>query len=69
MPENKIVCEPKLFYQPNITPDYPYNVQLWYSDDEGESFWYVGGRFFKERDNATKWMELKKGTIGVGKES
>ena len=51
--ERKPVCSPKMNYQPEATPDYPYNVQLWYSYDGGETFWYSGyGRFFRDEESA-----------------
>lgn len=43
----KTICKPKIIYQPNATPDTPYNVQLWHSYDGGHTFTYAGsGRFF-----------------------
>lgn len=51
--EQKPICKPKMIHQPETTPDYPYNVQIWHSYDGGETFWYSGyGRFFKDKESA-----------------
>ena len=50
----KPVCSPKIIHQPEETPDYPYNVQLWYSHDGGKTFCYSGcGRFFRDEESAS----------------
>ena len=43
---NQTICKPKIIYQPQATPDVPYNVQLWHSYDGGATFIYAGyGKF------------------------
>lgn len=58
---NQTICKPKLIYQPNATPDYPYNVQLWHSYDGGKTFCYAGyGRFFKDYYEAEAWRKQQR---------
>lgn len=43
-----VICKPRLIHNP-ANNDYPYNVQLWHSYDDGKTFVYAGfGKFFKD---------------------
>lgn len=55
------ICKPKLIYQPDATPDHPYNVQLWHSYDGGKTFRYAGySRFFKDYYEAETWRKQQR---------
>lgn len=52
------ICKPKIIYQPKATPEMPYNVQLWHSNDGGASFAYAGfGRFFATYPEALSYAK------------
>lgn len=52
------ICKPKITYQPKATPEMPYNVQLWHSNDGGASFVYAGfGRFFATYPEALSYAK------------
>lgn len=54
----KTICKPKIIYQPNATPDTPYNVQLWHSYDGGHTFTYAGsGKFFITYSDALSYAK------------
>lgn len=45
-------------YQPESTPDYPYNVQIWQNLFETKIWFYAGkGRFCKTLEEAMKYAE------------
>ena len=57
----KTICKPRMIYQPDATPDAPYNVQLWHSYDGGKTFWYAGyGRFFNDYYEAEAWRKQQR---------
>lgn len=52
----KTICKPRIIHQPEATPEYPFNVQLWYSSNGGKTFTYAGdGRFCKTIQEAEEY--------------
>ena len=50
-------------YQPDATPLYPYNVQLWRSMDNGKSYRYTGnGKFFQTAEAAADYSRAHDNT-------
>ena len=50
-------------YQPEATPLYPYNVQIWRSLDNGRSFYYTGnGKFFQTAEAAAEYSRAHDNT-------
>lgn len=59
-----MICKAKIIYQPEYTPERPYNVQLWHSYDGGKSFVYAGfGRFCKTKEEAEDYVKFNAKTI------
>lgn len=50
-------------YQPESTPLFPYNVQLWSSTDNGQSYRYTGnGKFFQIAEAAEEYSRAHDNT-------
>lgn len=56
--------KPYIIYQPEATPEYPYNVQVYVSINKNNGFMYCGlGRFCKTLDDAIEYA-TKEGNVG-----
>ena len=51
----KIPCRALITFQPEATPELPYNVQLWHQCNDGQWVYGGTGRFAATAESAEAW--------------